>query len=131
MVAYSFKAQFAEPILDGTKGGTIRADRKRHARPGEELQLYSGMRTRQCRLIARKTCLAIYPIALAFHADKVAWPGRRLLGASELDAFAHFDGFADWLALRAFWLAVHEELRLFEGQHIRWLELPKEIAQLF
>jgi hypothetical protein len=58
MVAYSFKERFAEPILNGTKGGTIRASRKGplraatggHAKPGEELQLYTDMRTRNCRL---------------------------------------------------------------------------------
>ncbi len=55
MVAYSFRSQFAEPILAGTKGGTIRAERRGrnlghrvvnggHAYPGEELQLYTGMR---------------------------------------------------------------------------------------
>ena len=26
---------------------------RRHARPGEQLQLFTGMRTRQCRLIGR------------------------------------------------------------------------------
>jgi len=35
MVAYSFRARFREPILVGAKRQTIRADRKRHARPGE------------------------------------------------------------------------------------------------
>ena len=59
MVAYSFKARFAEPILAGTKLHTVRAPRKRDARPGEELQLYRGMRTRQCALIARKTCAGV------------------------------------------------------------------------
>ena len=49
MVAYSFKKQFGPPILAGTKAQTIRADRKRHVRSGELVQLYTGMRTRQCR----------------------------------------------------------------------------------
>ena len=48
MVAYSFKRRFREPILAGSKQQTIRADRKRHARRGEALQLYTGMRTTQC-----------------------------------------------------------------------------------
>lgn len=39
MVAYSFRKRFGPPILAGTKAQTIRADRKRHARPGEEVQL--------------------------------------------------------------------------------------------
>ena len=35
VVSYSFKRQFIDPIKRGTKRQTIRADRKRHARPGE------------------------------------------------------------------------------------------------
>ncbi len=47
MVAYSFKKRFAPPILfglthgplaEGMKRQTIRNDRKRHARPAEEIQ---------------------------------------------------------------------------------------------
>lgn len=55
MVAYSFQKRFVEPIRSGRKRQTIRADRKRHARPGEVLQLYSGMRTNAiatCRISA-------------------------------------------------------------------------------
>lgn len=68
MVAYSYKARFVEPIrlglepgpwIPGMKRQTIRADRKRHARPGEEIQHYRGMRTRQCFLIGRAICEAV------------------------------------------------------------------------
>ena len=52
MVAYSLKPRFIPPILSGAKRQTIRAiSRRRHAIPGETLQLYTGMRTKQCRLI--------------------------------------------------------------------------------
>lgn len=63
MVAYSFKRQFGPPILAGTKGGTIRNDRKRHARPGEELQLYHGMRTKSCTLIANHIAILALGVA--------------------------------------------------------------------
>lgn len=127
MVAYSFKARFALPIIDETKGGTIRANRRRHARPGEELQLYTGMRTRQCRLIARKTCIAVEPVELLmgiFH-PAVHFSGRcqHLAGAAKLDAFACFDGFDDWADMKAFWRKTHEASH-FQGWHIRWMKLP-------
>jgi hypothetical protein len=48
MVAYSFKSFFAPQIIAGLKCQTVRADRRRHARPGEAVQLYTGMRTRAC-----------------------------------------------------------------------------------
>ena len=51
MVAYSFKKLFVPAIEAGRKRHTIRAERKRHARPGEAVQLYYAMRTRQCRKI--------------------------------------------------------------------------------
>lgn len=135
MVAYSFQKQFAVPILERTKGGTIRADRKRHARPGEELQLYTGMRTRHCRLIGRETCLAVTPIRLYLKGDRVVI-GEALLAPPRivvvltraLDAFARFDGFPDWDALRRFWNETHDAPVVFGGQHIRWLELPKSLA---
>lgn len=128
MVAYSFMSQFAAPIVAGTKGGTIRDDRKRHARAGEELQLYQGMRTRQCRLIARKICLGVEPIRLRL-IGCVAVAGATYHRAPQLDAFAVFDGFPDWAALRDFWREKHGEIPVFNGQHIRWAPWPDELTE--
>lgn len=128
MVAYSFKAQFAEPIDLGTKGGTIRNPRKRHAHAGEELQLYTGMRTRQCKLIARKTCISVGQVVLNFNTrlvhiyDVGQWESKR-----DLDAFAIFDGFRSWEDMRLFWSLTHNTDR-FVGVHIRWLPWPKELV---
>jgi hypothetical protein len=118
MVAYSFQRRFAEPILDGRKGGTIRPDRRRHARPGEELQLYTGMRTKHCRLIARKRCLAVAPITLDFRYRSVVLPASRGLihSAIDLDAFARFDGFHCFDEMAEFWHSAD----IFTGWHIRW-----------
>jgi uncharacterized protein YqfB (UPF0267 family) len=125
MVAYSFKAQFAEPILAGTKGGTIRADRRRHARPGEELQLYTAMRTKQCRLVARKECLAVVSIMLDFRRRIFTLDDASFVGMepAELDALARFDGFASFDEMASFWTDVDH----FEGWHIRWLPLPADL----
>jgi hypothetical protein len=134
MVAYSFKDRFCQPIVDGTKGGTIRADRRRHARPGEEVQCYYGMRTKHCRLVARKTCVAVYPITLFFshHRDSIEMLCAPDLGwiwseRKRLDAFARFDGFQDWADMRAFWEAEHDNFARFDGVHIRWAPLPAEL----
>jgi hypothetical protein len=129
MVAYAFKKQFAEPILDGRKGGTIRADRRRHARPGEELQLYTAMRTKQCRLIARKTCVAADPITLnfvSFGMGYIICGGRCLRRQTELDAFASFDGFQSFTEMAKFWAETHGADD-FHGWHIRWAELPQMV----
>lgn len=144
MPAYNFHPRFAEPILAGVKGGTIRAPRRPgnrgihtvarqeatggHAYVGEDLSLYTGMRTRQCRLIARKTCLGVERIALHLRAGAVLFPRRDIAryidGAAALDDFARFDGFPDWVSLTDFWRAMHGDIADFIGWHIRWLPLP-------
>lgn len=128
MVAYSFKRQFEIPIATGRKRQTIRADRKRHARPGEELQLYSGMRTKSCRLLGRATCLSVEPVLL--HLGRPAGGHRVLMPSLKhraagpwLDAFAQADGFDDWAGLEAFWAAQHPGIEHFEGVLIRWGDL--------
>lgn len=122
MVAYSFKARFAEPILAGSKRHTIRAERKRHAREGEELQLYTGMRTRQCRLLGRSVCIGVFPVMLSFFPgfEYFVTPGRP---RESIDEFARSDGFADWAELRAFWAANHPGIDEFHGHLIAWGEL--------
>jgi len=55
MPAFNFKKQFAEAVEWGHKRQTIRADRKDgrpHCKPGDRLKLYTGMRTKACRLLA-------------------------------------------------------------------------------
>jgi hypothetical protein len=122
MVAYSFRPRFAEPILDGRKGGTIRADRRRHARSGE--QIYVGMRTKQCRLITRKICVAIDPISLDLVARGVEWPAddRLVYRAPDLGAFSEFDGFSSFSEIVDFWPETHAAEKS-HGWHIRWAAL--------
>ncbi len=120
MVAYSFKARFAEPILAGTKLQTIRADRKRHARPGEELQLYTGMRTKQCKLIRVARCVEVKPVMLAFVSASGAAIRVGDHFQADQEAFARADGFTDVADMRAFWAKEHPGVDTFEGVLIRW-----------
>lgn len=132
MVAYSFQRQFIEPIqlgirdpfADKAKLQTIRAHRKRHARAGEMLQLYSGMRTKNCmKIVPDQECEDVFNIRF-----EVTKSGIRdaFFGLSEprfalrdMDAFAQDDGFTDADAMRDFWLSSHGE-GLFEGVWIMW-----------
>lgn len=120
MVAYSFKQQFVAPILSGAKCQTIRADRKRHVMAGEETQLYTGMRTKQCRLIGRATCIGTVPVTINLTANFVTVGGAVYKGWADLDAFARHDGFEDWLAMRGFWHDNHPGIKIFSGVLIRW-----------
>lgn len=136
MVAYSFAPQFVAPIQARSKLQTVRANRRRHARPGEAVQLYTAMRTKQCRKIVDidPVCIRLWDIRIAVDASD-----RRVIGAISLDgamldrhemeAFARSDGFSAGDGVSAlrrmgeFWLKAHGHLGtdfVFEGVCIRW-----------
>ncbi|MCX5512252.1 hypothetical protein [Kaistia algarum] len=120
MVAYSFKARFIPKIEDGSKRHTIRADRARHARAGEPVQLYEGMRTRTCRLIGAPQCLLVGPIRIFVHLDRIECGPWTYRTAGELDLFAERDGFEDWADMCDFWMDEHPSTAVFSGQIIFW-----------
>ncbi len=110
MTAYSFKSRFAASIVANTKTQNIRAKRlgrSRHARPGELVHRYTGMRTRQCTKLGESRCIAVWPIELHLRDGIVFANGGWIRTEEDLDAFARQDGFRDWSALVAFWAAEH------------------------
>lgn len=133
MVAYSFKAQFAEPIVTLAKRQTVRGYRKRHAQAGEAIQLYTAMRTRQCRklLAIDPVCLDVRHIRIELSTSHPALiAGISIEGVSlddqAIETFAVADGFGAGLAegfarrrMGEFW---HREYdwATFEGVVIRW-----------
>lgn len=147
MVAYSFKACFADQVAGLTKLQTVRADRRRHARPGEPVQLYCGMRTRHCRKLVADDpiCISVQPISIAVSRlldDLIASISidGMVLTQSEIETFAAADGFAPfdyglWRGMSVgradhrhasarsnmgdFWLANHGDGR-FDGVLIKW-----------
>jgi hypothetical protein len=129
MVAYSCKRCFVDPIRSGRKPHTIRAERKRHARIGETVQLYTGMRTKSCMLIGTATCSDVQPITLDFEWRKVAIGPRTIDRPHQLEAFAQADGFDNWEGLVAFWRKEHGAIARWSGVIIYWKDfvLP-EIA---
>jgi hypothetical protein len=124
MVAYSFQPRFIEPIRQGIKTQTIRAHgRRRHARPGELVQLYSGMRTAHCqRILPDVPCLEVMPIEIAFAQGEIARIRVDGLPCLNLDAFAIRDGFTDAVDMWAFWRDHHPEAMGpgFFGVVIEW-----------
>lgn len=149
MVAYSFKRRFIVPIALGLgiayrlddvcdidakpKRQTIRAvGRRRHAKVGEFVQLYTGMRTRQCRQLGVGKCVEVlgvlfkwsewqsfdtYPIA---ETDPCVY--RRcgqLAPIVDKDAFAQADGFGSFAEMEAFWNENHGR-ETFAGLLIKW-----------
>lgn len=97
MVAYSYKPYFAPQISTGIKCQTVRADRRRHARPGERIQHFVGMRTRRCHKVRPDTiCVSIEPIRIDLFDEGILCivVGERVLTDDEMESFARDDGFA-------------------------------------
>lgn len=122
MVAYSFKARFEQPIRKGWKTQTIRAARRRHARPGEMLQLFVGMRTAQCHKICPDVrCTEIMQIVISFDGngriERIITDGVMV---RDLDAFAQRDGFVDAADMAEFWRKSHGPVGLWQGVVIEW-----------
>lgn len=158
MVAYSFKRRFIVPIKVGLglpilpgdedpdaatllipKRQTIRAfGNRRHARPGDALQLYYAMRTKQCRKIADEDaeCSGFEGVLLKWsdwrsfctfdveEREPGVWRRKgRTRPVKDLEAFARDDGFAGFEDMRAFWKSEHGP-DTFEGALVKW-EPPK------
>lgn len=137
MVAYSFRPQFAEPIVALQKRQTVRGHRARHARPGEAMQLYTGMRTKQCRklLAIDPVCLDVREVVIGLNSrhplliDAISIDGIAQDDA-QIEAFAVADGFGGALAegfarrrMGEFWVRHHDWSR-FHGVVLRWEPSP-------
>ncbi len=122
MVALNFKARFADDVLVGRKLQTIRMDGKRRApRVGEMLQLYTGMRSKACRLLRTSTCVSIERVHLRLTTGWIIVENRAAIILPEaLNRFAQADGFADWNDMASFFKRVTNERGVVEGNLIKW-----------
>ena len=122
MVAYSFQRQFAPAIRANTKLHTIRGNRRRHARPGEMMQLFTGMRTAHCKKICDdRRCTSVEELRIYF--DKLGNIEEVCIAAQPVEdvhAFAVADGFESLAAMSGFWVMQHGLLREFAGVLISW-----------
>lgn len=111
----NFKAQFAPAVEAGTKRQTIRALRKRPIHRGNTLRLYTGLRTRNARLLREAVASAVTPITL--DADGVLLRSRRLSEARAQQMAAE-DGFQSLAEMLAWFDDVHG--LPFSGVLIQW-----------
>lgn len=119
MVAYSFHPRFVDPIREGTKRQTIRAiGSRRHAHHGDPLQLYTGMRTKRCKLILATVCEGQQRILIDWRVRhyKVEGEETRKLG----NLFAMADGFDSIDQMQDFWAKYHPGINVFNGVIILW-----------
>lgn len=120
MPAYNFQSQFVPMIEDGKKKHTIRRRRKKNpTKPGQTLWLYTGMRTKKCKIIKDTACTAIAPIVIYADIGQVRLDGR-LLPLDEMMRFAVQDGFADYMEFFKFFRRYPPEVLERELEVIYW-----------
>lgn len=118
MVAFNFKAEFVPSIQAREKKQTIRArGKKRPPIAGEPLQLYTGMRRKDCKKIIEPDPLCDAVEAISIHRDGVK-VGDRWLTKKECEELAIADGFVSFSEFIDFFKSVHG--LPFEGNVIRW-----------
>ena len=122
MPALNFKKQFVKAVRLGLRckpGGkrqTIRAIRKRPFVAGDELILFTGMRTKQCCCLGVALCKSAYPLRMDQRGN-VFITGIHLSNLY-LVALALADGFDSVASFRDFFRINHG--LPFRGQLIRW-----------
>lgn len=128
MPALNFKAQFADDVEYGTKRQTVRAPRKDgrpHCKVGDTIKLYTGMRTKGCRLLGQATVTRIARIKIE---ATCMYVNDRLLPSAIYDRdceqtdneFAEADGFKSFTDMANWFSDVHG--LPFEGTVIQWHE---------
>ena len=73
MPAYDFKARFAPLVESGDKRQTLRKPRKRPTRAGDVLKLYTGQRTKNCRLLRDAICTRVRPVLIDWRVTTEVW----------------------------------------------------------
>jgi len=127
MPALNFRKEFAGAVESGEKRQTVRAIRKDgrpHAKVGDTIKLYTGMRTKSCRLLAQATVSRIDSIRI--EPTEMFLSGTRLLSAifsrDQIgftdNEFAQSDGFSSFMDMADWFDDVHG--LPFEGVVIYW-----------
>lgn len=128
MPALNFKKEFAEAVELGEKRQTVRAHRKdgrAHAKVGDAIKLYTGMRTKGCRLLASAKVTRIDKIWMDATSMKL---NDRPVYSTISDRsdpptdneFARADGFDGFTEMACWFEGVHG--LPFEGVVIYWNE---------
>lgn len=122
MPAYNFQRQFVEPILSLEKPHTIRPERKNPTEVGDMLYLYTGMRTKKCKLIATSSCIDVKWIGIYIrpHSEPFVMLSGNVFSSFELRRLVRRDGFANEDDFFTFFLRYPREVREHDLRLILW-----------
>lgn len=129
MPALNFMKRFVPSVEAGDKTHSIRAERLRPWKVGDALALYTGMRSKACRLLFRTVVTKVEKIIIAIVPDMetglILIDGYQLQ-PDELETFAKRDGFRDHADMMTFWQKTHA--LPFKGDIIHWKLAGKQAA---
>ncbi len=121
MPALSFKKRFIEFVEAWLKTHTLRNKRKRPIKPGDNLILCTGMRTKFYKEIMRVICTFVHPASVT---EDNVFINHKIV--KDKDAFAKSDGFRDFDDMKSFFKDTHE--LPWCGELISWGKTdPQEI----
>lgn len=118
----SFKPQFVEPILEGTKIHTIREDPHDRWHQGRKIHAATGVRTKHYNCFKEDVCTGVQSIVIEYGAGSscgyspAVFVDRRLLDKMEAEQLAFYDGFKRWADFEE-WFDEY-----FEGKIIHWTD---------
>jgi hypothetical protein len=117
---------FVDKVISEEKRQTIRKMRKTPIKQGDKLFLYSGLRTKQSKLLGLTTCKEVFTIWLSDESGDMrgskhtSW-GLWEMNAIELECLAKMDGFENAEEMFQWFTKTHGQLRgRREFQVIRW-----------
>lgn len=122
MTVLMYQSRFAEPIRSGRKRQTIRPERKRPIKVGDELshRMWEDKAYRSPQVeIASGKCIGVFQIQVN-DGDVMIGNGPWVTAPSALDAFARDDGFEDWADMLAYFTSPGAYGLPFSGVLIQW-----------
>ena len=119
MVSFSFQTEFVPLIESGQKIQTIRSTRR--CEKGQPMHLYTGLRTKQCKLIAVKKCAYTWQVIIEPRGVTLGdEPNLVILDRAHSDLFAVADGFLNYPAMYNWFLERYKQ-EVFHGFLHRWV----------
>lgn len=125
MVAFNFQAQFVPMIVSGAKTQTIRQTKR--AKPGDRIQLYTGMRTKKCRKLVDPdpVCRLVDYVSIR---PEYLTLGNKALHPGDADAFAVRDGFEGYDTMVQWFIETYGS-PYFVGYVHTWIPAPSPVTQ--
>lgn len=123
----SFKEQFVQPILDGTKIHSIREDIHDRWQPGNSIQMATGVRTKNYNCFNESRCVSTQTVYMSYAYNdiiEITVDGHYLFGRYDKELFAANDGFENWESFFDWFypLIKKAENEFYVGKLIHWTD---------